>query len=52
MIDEPARHTVATAPTLTQNAAPFIFDQIDVAFAPGTSDHLEGLLAGLTFSTP
>jgi hypothetical protein len=43
---------VATAPTLTQNAAPFIFDQIDVAFAPGTSDHLEGLLAGLTFSTP
>jgi hypothetical protein len=42
----------ASTPSLTQNAAPFVFDQIDVAFAPGTSDHLEGLLAGLTFSTP
>ena len=43
---------VASTPTLTQNAEPFVFDQIDVAFGPGTSDHLEGLLAGLTFSTP
>jgi hypothetical protein len=43
---------VASTPTLTQNAAPFVFDQIDVAFGPGTSDHLEGLLAGLTFLTP
>jgi hypothetical protein len=43
---------VASTPTLTRNAAPFVFDQIDVAFGPGTSDHLEGLLAGLTFSSP
>jgi hypothetical protein len=43
---------VAAAPTLTRDAAPFVFDQIDVAFSPETSDHLEGLLAGLTFSTP
>jgi hypothetical protein len=43
---------VAAAPTLTHDAAPFVFDQIDVAFSPGTSDHLEGLVAGLAFSTP
>jgi hypothetical protein len=43
---------VASMPTLTHDAAPFVFDQIDVAFGPGTTDHLEGLLAGLTFSTP
>ena len=43
---------VDTVPTLTQNAAPFVFDQIDVAFSPETSDHLEGLVAGLAFSTP
>jgi hypothetical protein len=43
---------VATTPTLTHDAAPFVFDQIDVAFSPGTSDHLEGLVAGLAFSTP
>jgi hypothetical protein len=42
----------ASSPALTQNAAPFVFDQIDVAFSPGTSDHLEGLVAGLAFSTP
>jgi len=43
---------VAAASTLTRDAAPFVFDQIDVAFSPETSDHLEGLLAGVGFSTP
>jgi hypothetical protein len=43
---------VAAAPTQDPGAAPLALDQIDVAFAPQTSDHLEGLLAGLTISTP
>jgi hypothetical protein len=33
-------------------ATGFRLDQIDVAFSPQSSDHLEGLVAGLQFSTP
>jgi hypothetical protein len=33
-------------------AAAAAFDQIDVAFSPQSSDHLEGLVAGLRIETP
>jgi hypothetical protein len=43
---------VDVQPSLVASAWAFAPDQIDVAFSPQSSDHLEGLVAGLRISTP